>query len=158
MGCSLSITMGVCSSNDDSIDFAERNMIRAMEIVDTAMAYHFTGDDLAMARFYNPYTDTRSDEKGSVWMYTSAIEAVVAIMNGLQAHQSLGNSNLHEDHFERYATLLGRLYDNLAYYQGTFELTSYTQTKEWSVYGVHRANAKSTGDVEWIENVYDERQ
>lgn len=141
-----------------STGIAERNMMRAMEIVDTAMAHYFTGEDLVMARFYNPYTNTRSDEKGSVWMYTSAIEAVVAIMNGLEAHRSLGDAKLHEDHFGRYATLLGRLYDNLAYYQGTFELKSFTQTREWSVYGVHRANAKGTARVEGIENVYDDQQ
>ncbi len=149
-----------CDGTDrrGNVDLAEQNLQRAMEIADEAVGRYFTGDDLAMARFYNPYTDVRSDEKGSVWMYTAAIEAVNAILHTLRAHEAHGQATLHDRHFERYRDLLARLYDNLAYYQGTFELTSYTQTREWTVYGVHRASSKGSAKVAGIENVYDDQQ
>lgn len=135
---------------------AEQNLLRAMEITDEAIARYFTGENLAMARFYNPFTDVRSDEKGSVWMYTAAIEAVNAILHALQAHG--GQSALYDAHFGRYRDLLQRLYDNLAYYQGSFQLTSFTQTREWTVYGVHRASSKGGANVAGRENVYDDQQ
>ncbi|MFC3196731.1 glycoside hydrolase family 76 protein [Parapedobacter deserti] len=139
-------------------ELAERNLLRAMELADAAVAHYFTGEGMAMARFYNPYTDVRSNEKGSVWMYTAPIEAVNAILHALQAQKAQGHAELHDAHVERYRDLLARLYDNLAYYQGTFELTSFTQTREWTVYGVHRASSKGNANVAGIENVYDDQQ
>jgi len=139
-------------------ELAERNLLRAIGIADTAVAQYFTGEDMAMARFYNPYTDLRSEEKGSVWMYTAAIEAVNAILHALQTQQTQGHTVLYDTHFERYRHLLARLYDNLAYYQGTFTLTSFTQTRDWSVYGVHRASTKGGAKVAGRENVYDDQQ
>ena len=68
-----------------------------------------------------------------IWMYTSAIEAVNAILRGLKAEKASGESKLYDQNFNRYTELLYKLYDNAAYYLGTFELVSYTQTKEWSV-------------------------
>ena len=50
-----------------------------------------------------------------------------------------------------------QLYDNLEYYAGTFTLTSYTQTKQWTVYGVNRGNDKGAAQVEGILNVYDDQ-
>jgi predicted alpha-1,6-mannanase (GH76 family) len=139
------------------VDLAEQNLLRAMEIADKAVAAHFTGDGMAMARFYNPYTGVRSDEKGSVWMYTSAIEAVNAILHALEEHKDHGSAALYDQNFNKYKTLLDKLIDNADFYQGTFELVSYTQTKEWSVYGVNRGGAKGTANVAGIENVYDDQ-
>lgn len=139
-------------------ELAEQNLLRAMELADDAIAHYFTGEGMAMARFYDPYTDVRSDEKGSVWMYTAAIEAVNAIMQALKTYDAHGQPTLRDTHSERYRDLLAQLYDNLAYYQGTFELTSYTQTREWTVYGVHRASGKGNANVAGIENVYDDQQ
>jgi predicted alpha-1,6-mannanase (GH76 family) len=141
----------------EEVDLAERNLRRAMELTDNAIASHFTGDGMAMARYYNPYTNVRSDEKGSVWMYTAAIEAVNAILHGLEAQKNHGNAALHVQYFNKYAELLDKLVDNADYYMGTFELVSYTQTKEWSVYGVNRGGAKGTAQVAGIENVYDDQ-
>jgi predicted alpha-1,6-mannanase (GH76 family) len=141
----------------EEVDLAERNLRRAMELTDNAIASHFTGDGMAMARYYNPYTNVRSDEKGSVWMYTAAIEAVNAILHGLEAQKDHGNAALHLQYFNKYAELLDKLVDNADYYMGTFELVSYTQTKEWSVYGVNRGGAKGTAQVAGIENVYDDQ-
>ncbi|WP_439488797.1 glycoside hydrolase family 76 protein [Algoriphagus sp.] len=139
------------------VSLSEQNLTRAMELADEAVAAHFTGSGMAMARYYNPYTGVKSDEIGSVWMYSAAIEAVNAILHGLQVQKENGNAAMHDEHFDRYAELLGQLYDNADYYEGTFELVSYTQTKEWSVYGVNRGNAKGTAKVEGIENVYDDQ-
>ncbi|WP_262246712.1 glycoside hydrolase family 76 protein [Parapedobacter soli] len=137
---------------------AEQNLLRAIELADDAFERYFTGDDFAMARFYNPYTGARSEEKGSVWMYTAAIESVNAILRALHTHAEQQDTDLYSTHAKRYRDLLGRLYDNLAYYRGTFELTSYTQTREWTVYGVHRATTKGSAKVAGIENVYDDQQ
>ena len=139
------------------VSLSEQNLLRAMELTDNAVSSHFTGEGMAMARYYNPYTDVRSEEKGSIWMYTSAIEAVNAILHGLKAQKEKGNATLYNDHFSRYSQLLQRLYDNADYYLGTFQLVSYTQTKSWSVYGVNRGNSKGSAKVEGIENVYDDQ-
>ncbi|MGQ8338941.1 glycoside hydrolase family 76 protein [Sunxiuqinia sp. A32] len=144
-------------SRSAEINLSERNLLRAMELTDHAVAAHFPGDGTAMARYYNPFTEIRSQETGSVWMYTAAIEAVNAILHGLKAQKENGNGTLYHDHFDRYAHLLHKLYDNADYYLGTFELTSHTQTKEWSVYGVHRASSKGFARVEGVENVYDDQ-
>ncbi|MDR7128947.1 putative alpha-1,6-mannanase (GH76 family) [Algoriphagus sp. 4150] len=141
----------------EEVNLSEQNLLRAMELTDKAVSAHFTGAGMAMARYYNPYTDVRSDEIGSVWMYSAAIEAVNAVLHGLHAQKENGNAAIHDEHFDRYSELLGKLYDNADYYLGTFELVSYTQTKEWSVYGVNRGNAKGTAKVEGIENVYDDQ-
>jgi len=139
----------------DSPTLAERNLLRAMEIADIAFLTHFTEN--GMARFYNPFNGVRSDEKGSVWMYTSAIEAVNAILHGLKTAKEAGNSSLYEQHFDRYTKQLLNLYDQAAYYLGTFTLTSYTRTNEWTVYGVNRGRTRGEARVDGVENVYDDQ-
>jgi predicted alpha-1,6-mannanase (GH76 family) len=129
-----------------------------MQIADAAVPVYFEGTGMAMARYYNPYTKIASSEKGSIWMYTSAIEAVNAIMHALKAQQEHGNAALYDAHFERYKTLLRNLYENADYYKGTFTLTSYTQTRSWSVYGVNRASGKGGANVACKENVYDDQE
>lgn len=136
---------------------AERNLKRAIELTDNTIHAHFTGEEMTMARYYNPFTDTRSDEVGSVWMYTSSIEAVNAILHALQADKERGDGALYDEHFDRYKTLLKDLYDNIDYYSGTFTHTSFTQTKEWTVYGVHRGASKGGARVDGVENVYDDQ-
>jgi predicted alpha-1,6-mannanase (GH76 family) len=142
---------------DPDLTVAELNLQRSMQMVDKAVSCYFSGDGMAMARFYNPYTATRSEEKGSVWMYTSSIEAVNAILHTLKAFKDNGNSKPYDEHFVHYSELLSKLYDNADYYLGTFTLTSYTQTKQWTVYGVNRGSSKGSAKVEGIENVYDDQ-
>src|SRR5690606_5898914 len=77
------------------VSLSEKNLTRAMELTDKAVNAHFTGTGMAMARYYNPYTGVRSDETGSVWMYTSAIEAVNAILHGLQVQKDNGNTAIY---------------------------------------------------------------
>lgn len=141
----------------DNKAISERNLLRAIELADSATIAYFTGSDMIMSRYYNPFTGRRSNETGSVWMYTSAIEAVNAILRALDAENLYGDGILYKEHFDRFVILLKRLYENIDYYLGTFTLTSYTQTKEWTVYGVHRSESKGNAKVEGIENVYDDQ-
>jgi hypothetical protein len=141
----------------EEVNLSEQDLLRSMELTDKAIASHFTGEGMAMARYYNPYTEVRSEEKGSIWMYTSAIEAVNAILHGLEAQKESGDAALYNEHFNHYSELLHQLYDNADYYLGTFQLISYTQTKEWSVYGVNRSSGKGSANVEGVENVYDDQ-
>lgn len=138
-------------------ELSNQNLIRAMELTDKAISAHFTGEGMAMARYYNPYTEERSEETGSVWMYSAAIEAVNAILHTLKSQHENGDNELYYAHFTKYSDLLADLYENADYYLGTFTLTSYTQTEEWSVYGVNRGKSKGTAKVEGIENVYDDQ-
>ncbi len=141
-----------------NISLAEQNIHRAMELIDNSVSVYFTGDEMSMARFYNPYTETRSEERGSIWMYTSAIEAVNAVLRAIQAYDTkVENADLSGQYSDKYTRLLQQLYDNADYYLGTFRLTSYTQTAKWTVYGVHRSRVKGQAKVEGIENVYDDQ-
>lgn len=142
---------------DGALSIPERNLKRAMELTDATIAGHFTGDGMAMSRYYNPYTGSRPDEKGSIWMYTAGLEAVNAILHGLQAQKDQGNPALYDANFSKYKDLLSNLYENADFYTGTFELTSYTQTKSWSVYGVNRGGSKGSAQVEGVFNVYDDQ-
>lgn len=161
----LLIIVTACSDTDDDkgpenpsaeVSLSEQNLLRAMELTDNAVEAYFTGDGMTMAESYNPYTKLRK-KTGSVWKYTSAIEAVNAILHGLKTQQEHGNAALYNTHFTKYTDLLQKLYDNADYYLGTFQLTSYTQTREWSVYGVNRGGSKGSALVEGIENVYDDQ-
>ncbi|WP_206082190.1 glycoside hydrolase family 76 protein [Maribellus sediminis] len=160
--CLIGLTL-TCFAEDNSYectkasDLSEQNLQRAIETADKAFEVHFSGEGMAMARFYNPFTEERSKETGSVWMYTSVIEAVNAILHAIQAQDKLGNAEVFSQDFDRYSKLLENLYNNLDYYLGTFQLVSYTQTKEWSVYGVHRADKIGAAKVAGIENVYDDQ-
>lgn len=129
------------------------NLTKAIEITEKALAVYFVGDDMRMSRFYNPYTEVRSEEVGSIWMYTSAVEAINAILKSLKAE----NGTLYRNYYNKFTNILADLYSNADYYLGTFTLTSYTQTKEWTVYGVHRGKIKGSAKVEGIENVYDDQ-
>jgi predicted alpha-1,6-mannanase (GH76 family) len=140
-------------------EVAEQNLRRAMQIADSATRAHFIVErGMTMGRYYNPYTKVRSTETGSIWMYTAAIEAVNAIMHGLKALKEYGDATLYNAHFDRYAALLKKLYENADYYLGTFTLTSYTQTKQWTVYSVNRSSSKGGAVVTGVENVYDDQE
>lgn len=151
------------AKNDDQIappeetNVAIRSLNRSMEITDNALQAYFTGSGMTMARYYNPYTDKRSNEVGSIWMYTSAIEAVTAILQTLKIEKSEGDATRYNEHYKRYEDELMKLVDAADFYTGTFSLTSYTGTNEWTVYGVNRGNSKGGARVDGIENVYDDQ-
>jgi len=159
-----------CKSDDDpdsgekpvnpevpTSDVSLVNTQRAIEIIDAAVENYFDGTGMAMSRYYNPYNGTRSGELGSVWMYTSSIEAVNSVLKSLKAQKSVGKTSLYDASFNRYSELLASLVDNLEFYAGTFTLTSYTGTNTWTVYGVDRAAGKGAANVEGIHNVYDDQ-
>jgi hypothetical protein len=160
------ICLGIlsCSNESDSEqngadgNAADQNLLRSIELVDAAIANYFTNESMSMARYYNPYTQIASQERASVWMYTSAIEAVNAILKALRAQNDLGYAELYDQYNAKYVQLLEKLFAGLQYYKGTFRLVSYTQTKEWSVYAVNRAGAPGTADVSGVLNVYDDQQ
>lgn len=135
----------------------EQNLVRAMELVDRAMEVYFSADRQAMYRFYNPDTEVRPEEKASVWMYSASIEAVNAILNGLRLQKEKGSPGLFDKHYQRYVELLAQLHENAAYYLGNFNLISFTQTKDWTVYAVDRASERGGANVTGILNVYDDQ-
>ncbi len=144
--------------NGSSHSKADQNLLRSIEMVDAAIGNYFANESMSMARYYNPYTKTASQERASVWMYTSAIEAVNGILKALDAQKNLGDTELYEQYHTKYCQLLEKLFNGLQYYKGSFSLVSYTQTKEWSIYAVNRAGAPGTADVSGILNVYDDQQ
>lgn len=123
-----------------------------INLLEQAMHYYFSKDYAVMHRFYNPFTQVHSDEKASVWMYTSAIEAVNSILKSLH-HQSQRDMPV----INKYEKLLETLYENADYYLGTFELISFTQTNTWSIYAVDRVKEKGKARVTGIYNVYDDQ-
>ncbi len=158
LGCSVYNKTETKKDNETpSSALATRNLKRAITILDSAVAHYFVGEEMAMARFYNPFKKELSEERGSVWMYTSAIEGVNAILHSLESAKKSGETELYDENFSKYAELLSRLYDKADYYLGTFELTSFTQTKTWSVYAVDRVNQKGKAKVTGIYNVYDDQ-
>ncbi|MCT1530931.1 glycoside hydrolase family 76 protein [Sphingobacterium daejeonense] len=138
-------------------NFKEENLIRSMALIDKTIATYFDPVTFEMKRFYNPFTKVKSDERASVWMYSAGIEAINAVLACLKAAKDHGHSKLYDANFDKYNKLLAKMYDNADYYLGTFELTSFTQTKEWSVYAVDRVNEKGKANVTGILNVYDDQ-
>ena len=155
------------SSSDDNgndnptpkptVDAKTENLERSIVLFDQAIDDYFSEDKTSMARYFNPYSGNTSGEKASVWMYTSAIEATNSILKALKLDKEKGDSKLYDLHYSKYVTLLETIYDGLDYYMGTYSLTSYTQTKTWSVYGVDRADQKGQARVEGVYNVYDDQ-
>lgn len=134
------------------------NLARAITLAQTAFSNYFDmSDGMTMYRYYNPYTDTRSTEVGSVWMYTASIEATVSIMDALKAQKENGDATLYDTSYAYFESTLEKLFEGLKYYQGTYTLTSYTQTAEWTAYAVNRASSPGTADMSGVLNVYDDQ-
>ena len=142
---------------NDPQALAMQNLQRSIDLIDVTVSYYFDPETFEMRRFYNPFTSVKSEERASVWMYTAGIEAINAALSGLKHAQEVDGGSLYNDHYERYLTLLDNMYANADYYLGTFELVSYTQTKEWSVYAVDRVDQKGQANVTGVLNVYDDQ-
>lgn len=138
-------------------ELAALDISRAIALTDSAVAHHFTGAHMTMQRYYNPYTQEASTEVGSVWMYTSAIEAVNSVLLSLNTMQKLV-PDLYAANHDRYVELLGKLYDGLEYYRGSTTITSYTQTRKWEVYAVNRGNDSGSAVADGNQNVYDDQE
>jgi len=138
-------------------DLYKQNLIRSMALIDLTISTYFDSETFEMKRFYNPFTKIKSDEKASVWMYSAGIEAVNAVLSSLKTAKENGDESLYHANYTKYEKLLSKLYENADYYLGTFELTSFTQTKKWSVYAVDRVSEKGKANVSGILNVYDDQ-
>ncbi len=134
------------------------NLSRAITLAKAAFGNYFdSGSGMTMHRYYNPYSKTRSAEIGSVWMYTASIEATVAIMDALKAQKEKGDAVLYDANYAFFKSSLDKLFEGLEYYQGTYTLTSYTQTASWTAYAVNRASSPGTADMSGVLNVYDDQ-
>ena len=157
----ISCVSGKTDSSADAQErkenLADRNLTRAITILNAALDNYFEGSGMVMHRYFNPYQENRSSEIGSIWMYASAIEAVTAVMESLKIQNENGDTELYSKYFEHFKTILGRLYDGSQYYKGTFTLVSYTQTATWHPYAVNRASVPGEADVNGILNVYDDQ-
>ena len=143
---------------ETNLDKAEENLRRSLTLTQSALEHCFKGNSMLMMRYYYPFIGTTSLEKASVWMYTSSLEAVNALLSGMEDLKEAGRPELYDTNSEALKKTLGDLFDGLDWYKGTYTLTSYTQTKEWSVYGVNRGNSPGTAKVEGVENVYDDQE
>ncbi|MGH2622549.1 MAG: glycoside hydrolase family 76 protein, partial [Sphingobacterium sp.] len=156
-GCARTSIIQQSKPQQDAQAVKKENLIRSMALIDQTMASYFHPETFRMSRFYNPFTHVNSNETASVWMYSAGIEAINAVLSGLESAKAHGDQKLYEANFSKYETLLEKMYAGADYYLGTFELTSFTQTKEWSVYAVDRVQEKGTANVKGILNVYDDQ-
>ena len=151
----LVIVVPVPSRAQDTLSVQVEDLTRAIALVDDVMDKCFTGAAMRMYDTYDTSTQT-GDGTADVWPYTAALEAHCSVMEALVLMQE-SHPDLYDAHYARFETRLRKLFDNLAYYKGSFTLHSYAQVASWSVYGVHRSNAKGSAAVTGIENVYDDQ-
>ena len=135
---------------------AERNLKRAMMLLDTGITKFFSGDDMRMADVYDVRTH-RTEGTADVWPYTAVIESVNSVLEALERIKD-ARWDIYKTNRARYVALLERLYCNLSYYKGIYTLHSYAHIGVWSIYGVHRGKTPGEAMVEGIENVYDDQQ
>lgn len=130
---------------------------RAIAITDATMSTSFTGSDNNL-RMYDTYNTATHQGSGTadVWPYTAALEAHCSVLEALEVLKEQA-PDLYADTHDRYVARLRVLYDNLAYYAGTYQLNSYAHVARWTIYGVHRAGSKGQAAVTGIENVYDDQ-
>lgn len=134
------------------------NIERAMAVADAAWQTSMKGSDtnLYMADTYDTVKGT-SGGSSDVWPYTAAIEAHNSILEALLAAKDI-DPELFEENFEKYRKQLDLLIDNLEYYRGTYNLSSYATTnKESKPYAVPRAGQRGRANVTGILNVYDDQ-
>lgn len=160
----LTITLALCAflcahaSNDVDTQLALRNIIRSMAIVDAAWQKTMQGtdDNLYMADVYDTKTGKVSGPS-DVWPYTAAIEAHCSLLEALEQVKGI-DAALYNAKAPKYRRQLQLLIDNLAYYRGTYRLSSYaTSNKECSPFAVPRAKQKGGANVTGILNVYDDQ-
>jgi len=155
--CARTSSIQEIKPQQEKQDIKRENLIRSMALIDQTVTSYFHPETFEMSRFYNPFTKVKSAEKASVWMYSAGIEAINAVLSGLVSAKENGDADLYETNFRKYEALLVKMYAGADYYLGTFELTSFTQTKEWSVYAVDRVKEKGKANVTGILNVYDDQ-
>ena len=73
----------------------------------------------------------------------------------IKSLQEKGLKSVNNNNFDRFVSFMNWAMD---YYSGTFSLTSFTQTRNWTVYGVNRGKSKGSASVGGRDNVYDDQQ
>lgn len=154
-GALIAVIVPVSSMAQDTLTVQVEDLQRAIALVDDVMDKCFTGSSLRMYDIYDTST-SRGEGTADVWPYTAALEAHCSVMEALTLMRE-SQPGLYAAHYARFDTRLRNLFDNLAYYKGSFTLHSYAQVASWTVYGVHRSNVKGTATVTGIENVYDDQ-
>ncbi|MCR5179947.1 MAG: glycoside hydrolase family 76 protein [Bacteroidaceae bacterium] len=140
---------------DDGVALSD--LQRAIALTDATMATSFVGGDSDL-RMYDTYNTATKSGSGTadVWPYTAALEAHCSVLEALELLKEEA-PELYDSTHDRFVTRLGVLYDNLAYYRGSYTLVSYASRRNWKIYGVHRGGSKGTATVTGIENVYDDQ-
>ena len=138
----------------------EQNLQRAIKIMDATMQRSFRGTNTNL--YMVDVCDVDNNEvsgPSDVWPYTAAIEAHCSILEALDALKDKA-PDLYADNHDRFVERLDVLIDNLAYYRGTYTLTSYASVRQWSVFAVPRANTRNQANVTGDNlryNVYDDQ-
>ena len=132
-----------------------QNLERAIALLDGTISKCFTTSNMKMYDLYDTSTHKGSGV-ADVWPYTAAIEATCSVLEALDMLKDEA-PQLYEENHDRYVAQLRKLYTNLAYYRGSYLLSSYAQRATWSIYGVHRSDVKGKANVKGIENVYDDQ-
>ena len=151
-----------CAAISSQPSLPQQNLERAIKIMDATMQRSFRGTDTNL--YMADVCDIdNSDVSGpsDVWPYTAAIEAHCSILEALETLKT-DAPDLYAANHDRYVQRLDVLIDNLAYYRGTYELTSYASKRTWSVYAVPRASQRNQGNVDGggsnlTLNVYDDQ-
>jgi len=136
---------------------AVQNALRGMQIMkETYDKYMIVnGDELRMAKKYQISTG-KAKETGSIWKYTCLFEMINPILKNLKTIK--GDNPEYQKLHDYYVKLLRQIYENMDYFLGDVEVTSFTQTKTWSVYAVNRVSEKGKADATGRHNVYDDQQ
>ena len=131
---------------------------RAITLTDATMSLSFTGST-SNYRMYDTHDISTKQGNGTadVWPYTAALEAHCSVLEALEQLKD-EEPELYAENHDRFVARLKVLFNNLAFYAGTYKLNSYTQCqKSWTIYGVHRGGATGQATVTGIENVYDDQ-
>lgn len=156
LSCASALTGAAFTA--ETLQTAVADIEHAIAISDATWQKSIKGSETNtyMADTYNMSTGA-SGGSSDVWPYTAAIEAHCAILEALNKVKDEA-PQLYADNYERYIKNLDRLIDNLEYYRGTYQLSSYaTSNKEWSPYAVPRASQRGAANVTGILNVYDDQ-
>lgn len=163
----LTALAAAASPTQEEAALARRNAERAMAIMDATWKkaainkYRMpaTETDLAIADVIGVETGDVSGPS-DVWPYTAAIEAHNSLLEALNALGKINEENMvwASGVSKEYENRLNWLIDNLEWYRGSYNLTSYAvTTKSVSPYAVPRAGKRGTADVSGILNVYDDQ-
>ncbi|MBQ8046646.1 MAG: hypothetical protein IJ196_01815 [Prevotella sp.] len=136
-------------------ELAVRNLKRALEMTDSIFDRMYTTASQRLSFYYNMETEKASDVV-SVWEYTSALEALNSVLEGLASVEE-SEPELYEEYYKKNVNRLKSVISGLDWYKGTYQLVSYTGRNTWSPYGVHRGSNRGSANVQGIENVYDDQ-